>query len=421
MGSKLLSQDGLVEFEQTQEEGVMVMQVRQKAVAVHGGATFAKMRDMRLIDLRTPLPGRVPHNSADNVAAQLIRCLESTVGTEHDLTLSIAWAVLDRKEYGKALGLLRSALSDPRQAYDAGTLAAITLIHRIEVGFDGRTCFAMTSHAAGLYALMAARGPPRLDDELDVHLFFEIMGRMAMYLIMNKEDNIYTHEDWKEVMQKTLQTGIVEHSPYKNLYMLGLHLAQWPDLAIESRRFHLDPSPLWATQIAAKVAKLLEELRDFDRDKIWSFWDTGAMWTVSDLEAPWGEAYHFIDWTTSQVFVMHASISITAARIRAAVLAFLGEEPSMRLEQETLEWSQRIWKSQAYIDRFRIAAMAPVVSLILSYKSATGRAREVILTKLQSVNNFPGRGPVMTDLVLMKACMVATGRPTRLEPYFTQS
>ncbi|KAI0549953.1 hypothetical protein F4679DRAFT_595079 [Xylaria curta] len=450
--SRMLLPGDVIEFERAEEDKVTLIQVRQKA-AGQGGGTFAKMRRVRPVDLRTPLPGRLSRNCFDHVIARVVCCLQSTAGTEHDITLSITWAdlaprrlyssaafaaaicfyidtwgkareavtpfsttVIDRKAYGKTLGYLRSALRDPKQAYDTGTLAAIALIHKIEVDFDGRRCFATpSSHAAGLYALAAARGPPRLHDELDVHLCFETMTRLMMHVIMNEEDNFYTHTDWMEAMREALQAGVIEHSPYKNLYALGLHLAQWPNLAIESRQFHLNPNPLWGLQIAAKISRLSEELRSFERDKISPLWATGALWTVPDLEAPWSEAYHFMDWPTSQIFIMHATISIAAARMQAAALEYLGKA-NPQLEQQTLEWSQRIWKSQAYIDRFRLAAIASIASLILSYESATGHTREVILTKFQRVSS-PLQGHVATDPVLIKACRIATGRIPYPEPY----
>ncbi|KAI8950719.1 hypothetical protein F4801DRAFT_548137, partial [Xylaria longipes] len=114
---------------------------------------------------------------------------------------------------------------------------------------------------------------------------------------------------------------------------------------------------------------------------------------------------------------MHASISIVAARIQEAALEHLGKSNPL-LERQTLEWSQRIWKSQVYIDRFRLASITSIAPLVMSYESAMGRAREVILTKLQGTNS-PVHGHVTTDPVLMKACFIATGRLPYPEPYST--
>lgn len=342
--SDMLLQSDLIEFEKAEKDKVMLIQVHQKP-AGHGGGTFAKMRRVRPADLRTPLGIQIPRNCVDSVAAQVVHCLQATAGTEHDLSLSITWAnitpqrlyssaafcaaialyistwgrarqaiapfsttILDPEGYGKTLRFLRSALRDPKQAYDAGTLAAIALIHRVEVDFDGRRSFSTpSSHAAGLYALTAARGPPRLHDELDVRLCFETMTRLMMHMITHGEDNFYTHTNWTKAMRDALQAGIVQNSPYKDLYALILYIAKWPGLAVESRRFHLNPNLLWGAQIASKAAELSEELRDFEIDKIRPFWEKGAVWTVPDPEAPWGEAYHFIDWPTSQVFIMRKS------------------------------------------------------------------------------------------------------------------
>jgi hypothetical protein len=85
----------------------------------------------------------------------------STWRKARQLTTPSSTAIWDRGAYSKALGFLRSALLDPEWAYNAATLAAIALIHKVDVDFDGRRCFATpSSHAAGLYALMAAWGPP---------------------------------------------------------------------------------------------------------------------------------------------------------------------------------------------------------------------------------------------------------------------
>ncbi|KAI0443782.1 hypothetical protein F4803DRAFT_514181 [Xylaria telfairii] len=450
--SDMLLPGEFIEIEKAEEDKAMLIQVYQKP-AGHGRGTFTKMRRMRPADFRTPLRNLIPRNCIDNVAAQVVYCLQATAGTEYDLSLSITWAnltpqrlyssaafcaaiglyistwgrarediapssttIFDPEAYGKTLKFLRSALRDPKQAYDTGTLAAIALIHRVEVDFDGRRCFSMPSnHAAGLYALTAARGPPKLHDELDVRLCFETMTRLMMHMITHGEENFYTHTNWKKAMRDALQT--VGNSPYKDLYALILHITKWPGLAVESRRFHLNPNTLWGAQIAVKAAELSEELCNFETDKIRPFWENGAVWTIPDPEAPWGEAYHFIDWPTSQVFIMHASVSIVARRIQAAALEHLGKSSPL-LKQQTLKWSQRIWKSQAYVDRFRLAAITSIAPLIQSYESATGRIREALLTKLQRANS-PAHGHITTDSVLTKAYMTATGRLPYPEPYST--
>jgi len=340
----MLLPDDYIEHDKKQEEREMLVQVRHHKAGQAGG-TFAKLRPIRPTDLKPSMPGRIPRSSVDNVVAEVVHSLESTAGTELDLGISITWAglvpkrlysspafcaaidlfintwikarqvavlspssVLDRKAYGKALAYLRSALLDPDQAYDVGTLAATALIHKVEIDFDDRRCFSTpSSHSSGLYALMAARGPPKLNDELDIHLCFEIMGRLTMHMIMNEHDNFYKHENWMRTMQEALQSDVVHGSPFKDFYSLTLTLAQWPDLVMESRRFHLDPDAITAEHIAAKAAKMSEELLKFDIEKIWLLWETKAVWTVPNPQEPWGESYHFVDWSTSQILIMRRS------------------------------------------------------------------------------------------------------------------
>lgn len=351
----LLLPGDFIEYENAQEDEAMLIQVRQKP-ASSGGGTFAKMRRVRPTDLKTPLPRPISRTCVDQVAADVIHCLEATAGTAHDLALSLAWAnlapqrlysspafcaaigfyvstwrrrdghqqittaaanneaqstttTLDRKAYGKTLSFLRSALRNPTQAYDTGTLAAIALIHKTEVDFDARRCFATPSdHAAGLYALTAARGPPRLHDELDVHLCFEIMGNLAMHVIMHEAENVYTRADWAAALREALcAEGPVAGSPYRDLYLLGLQIAQWPDLAVESRRFHVEPAAdvLRGARVVRRAGELAGELRGFEEEKIRSLWERGLVWAVARPGGPWGgEEYHFVDWPTGQMFII---------------------------------------------------------------------------------------------------------------------
>lgn len=80
--------------------------------------------------------------------------------------------VIDPGVYGKALRSLQRAIEGPEKL-ECETLAAATIIDRIEVLFDSGRPYHRSRHAAGMQTIMKARGPPKLDDDLDVQLALE--------------------------------------------------------------------------------------------------------------------------------------------------------------------------------------------------------------------------------------------------------
>jgi hypothetical protein len=77
--------------------------------------------------------------------------------------------LIDPRLQSRALHSLQLELSGPRQAASE-TLAAITLLQRLEILFGPGDGKHRTLHSAGMLSLMAKRGPPKIDDSLDVHM-----------------------------------------------------------------------------------------------------------------------------------------------------------------------------------------------------------------------------------------------------------
>lgn len=81
--------------------------------------------------------------------------------------------VVDPTLYGKALRSLQRAIDDPRQQLSCETLAAATILERLEVLFDTGRPYYWTRHTYGIENLMIKRGPPKPEDHLDVQLALE--------------------------------------------------------------------------------------------------------------------------------------------------------------------------------------------------------------------------------------------------------
>lgn len=80
--------------------------------------------------------------------------------------------VLNLGMHGKALRSLLRALGS-RSGISSETLAATSLMERIEVFFDAARPFHRTRHAQGVDSLMRQRDLPKLEDELEIQLAIE--------------------------------------------------------------------------------------------------------------------------------------------------------------------------------------------------------------------------------------------------------
>lgn len=175
---------------------------------VPGGASYSILRLSQ-----EPRPN--PTTVADRLAASLVRHLENGPGSALLLTmghlnfvparigespalrdcvalLCSTWAnyrralsienIIDSKTYGKALRSLQIALNDENQQLHTETLAAVTMMERVEIMFDAKRPRHRALHGQGMYGLMLKRGPPKLSDELDTCLAFDNLEPMVRIL-----------------------------------------------------------------------------------------------------------------------------------------------------------------------------------------------------------------------------------------------
>lgn len=172
--------------------------IRINSQDVEGGASYGYFR-------LSPGPKQYPTTVADRLSARLVAHLDRD--SQRDVLLNVsylkhipnrlgesaalrdciavfvsAWSNFRRGRpmdqlivpmlYGKALRSLQRVLNS-RQVLKCETLAAITILERVEALFDRNRSQHRTMHAKGVYSLMEKRGPPSLDDPLDVHLALE--------------------------------------------------------------------------------------------------------------------------------------------------------------------------------------------------------------------------------------------------------
>ena len=210
----------------------IIVPIRSRTVL--GGASYSTMR-------LQPSLLQNPTTMADRVAARLvghcdkgpnremmttigyIKCLPPRLCNSAALRDCVSlfcstWAnferavpleqLVDAKLYGKALRSLYSALNDHTKRLCCETLAAVSIVTRFEVLFDIGRSYNRAAHVRGLYSLMVARGPPKLNDELDMFLALDNQGTLVCvftFLIMDLADLLsWGIGLWRAVIISTL-------------------------------------------------------------------------------------------------------------------------------------------------------------------------------------------------------------------------
>lgn len=83
---------------------------------------------------------------------------------------------LDLKTHCQALRSIQLAINDDQQRLAPETVAAVTILHQVEVFFNRSPAYNAATHSHGLYALLKRKGPPCIDDELDTSVTLETVA-----------------------------------------------------------------------------------------------------------------------------------------------------------------------------------------------------------------------------------------------------
>lgn len=392
------------------KEGAAALVLMQSRLAETGTGTFYKLR-FRDFDGRCPAPTAAPQGTADSLVSRLVHVLESDLMRLPCISPKVPWLhltpqriaaepalcdtislllstwsnaqnglpredLLDRTAYGKSLTSLRAALQDPVKAYDISTLAATTLIQGIETYYDTTRQPNQNTHASGLCALMVARGPPCLDDELDICLCFENIGSLLVQFLFSREKNFFGQPAWLKAMKDALQGPAIGNDHQKCMYKLSLQMAEWPNLAAELRELSSESPAHMVTRLLLSTARVVQALDTFEEEVIEPLLESEAIWATSDStdEEEW--SWTFVDWQTCELFFTHAMASIAVVRIRVAAMDLAGAVPDERCQQRISAWSERVWRAGPYVQgsqgEDKNAYIAP---LLLAFENANVVAR----------------------------------------------
>ncbi|TPX11592.1 uncharacterized protein E0L32_007803 [Thyridium curvatum] len=427
-------------------------QVRAVPVAPDAGPPPRADRRVARAAARGRVPRRQPREPAPALQRERggeTRAAAAAGGCGEDL--------LDLKTYGRALRSVQAALADPEQMYDAATLAAVSILQRVEVPFcvcvetylccmcvdcglslqnsfggggvgGGGLRAGKRAHTEGIYTLMERRGPAALAaDELELHLALDNLGQIMTWSILSRKPNIYTLPEWSDAIMSALEAGAVANPVLSASYRMVLQLAQWPVLVHDLERILQDPLHPDATMAAMKLAEdasalnvtMLEHIRLYGGASSADEKATGSCLGLRETpcpaeESPFGARYDFPDLTTAQCHCYTALVLIAVNRILASALRFLGSDDPL-LEVQNRELSRRIWLALPYARRFKpLGCVFFVTPLVVSYESAVGaEEKRHVIDALYDLEEYKGKAAAperWTEENILRVCMALTGR-----------
>jgi hypothetical protein len=327
--------------------------------------------------------------SESSALSDALGCLLTTFG---NLRRNLPFQdLIDLHTYGRALKSLQKAFKDPDQQFSTATLAAATVLYRIEVAYDSSKGPNKAFHCGSIYTMMCTRGPPSLEDMLDVHLAFENQQPMLSYCLLSGEDNFYASPDWIWTLQAALDSSFVTSPALTNLYFLNMTISSWPYLASLLRTLQHDPLNPYAAEVAMELMNaantLALALQSIDDTTIASLIATGDIYYLPSPSGADDSTLEFTSLPTAQLFTTHAMASIAATQILRCAMEFCGPIDAMAFDVQNREWSSRLMRCEAYAARQRDSFLVPC--LVVAFGVAEGEdERKSFVRALREVERW---------------------------------
>ncbi|XXG96036.1 hypothetical protein Hte_002313 [Hypoxylon texense] len=305
--------------------------------------------------------------------------------------------VMDSGLYGKALRSLQRAIDDHRERLSCETLAAVTILERVELLFDHRRPHHRARHTIGIQDLMVKRGPPELEDHLDVHLALENHATLIYHWIQEGGNNFFfISSAWKQAVQRmqSILVGSVSRERMDN-YAIGYWYGYWPELVHEFRSISIDPDTHSqqekARALRDKVIDLEFKIKAVGEPITERYLRTGLIVEQLDPDTLVGKKYHFESLDSMSFLLAYVMIRIVVNRILYHSKVVLGEEDAL-LEVEHREVCIQGWMVLPFIRGLGwVASMLYITPLCLSYEGADDIEKEHLLDFLIRVIEYKRR------------------------------
>ncbi|KAI8965125.1 hypothetical protein F5Y11DRAFT_313926 [Daldinia sp. FL1419] len=315
--------------------------------------------------------------------------------------------LIDSGLYGKALRTLQRAINDPQEQLKSETLAAATILERLELVFDTQRLYHRSRHWEGIQSLMIKRGPPDPQDPLDVHLMLENHAALVSHWIVEGGENFYLSSPWKEAIQQSAQTiQNTTANGQSDTYRIGFFYGHWPGLVQGFRLVSSDPDvnsqQIQALALHSKVAGLAAEAVYEGEPILSRLRSAGRILEEADPESPVGAKYHFGNLYSMMVFISYIMIQTVFNRMLYNLNVILGQ-PNASLEVEHKYLCRQMWMCIPFVRSLGIVTTIIFVpQLYLSYEGASGDEKEYLLDIIMEIVTYRGQGRYSRDRRVME-------------------
>ncbi|KAK6827309.1 c6 zinc finger domain protein [Apiospora arundinis] len=397
---------------------------------------------------KAPKPCNISPAPADRLAAELIWCLDAVPGTGHDLRLWGAslelmppllgqsaalqyatkllvtswsnmqrgWARctwLDAQLYDAALRSLQQALEkafkDPTSQLATTTLAAQTILQKLEIVCNENSVTYQSNHAAGLSAVISTGGYSQGFTELGLHLIFE-----SFFTVLMSDSKLLSR-----------------------FYRFWIEVAIWPTLVRQLRQLHEAPADtMLAAEVALRATALLEYLDGLDKSVFAKAVELGSIVELDNNNNKSGTqscdssghegclthtSYEFANYNLASFFRAHAFFTLVTMRIQHCANSFItgpyhytvragagkeeGETHNQEQQQQCqiLDYSRRLWQVYPYMRRRQPLELGGALHLVVAFESGDARQKSLTCVFLRDrEHNQSGSPPpfVVGDLPL---------------------
>ncbi|OTB00296.1 hypothetical protein M426DRAFT_238779 [Hypoxylon sp. CI-4A] len=325
---------------------------------------------------------------------------------------------LDDILYGKALRSLQRALGDEKQQLRSETLAATTILERLEVIFDNRRPHFRTFHLFGIQELMLNRGPPDPRDDLDIQLALENYASLALRWLVEGGENFYWSPLWKNaieqawpMLEKSVPSGRLER------YKMNSYYGYWLVFVHKFRRITRNSDSnsqrLQATALKAQITKIQEELKAIGEPILQRDREQGRIIELPHPETPVGTRFHFGSLDSMSYVLSYGMISTIFNRILYQLTGILGQHEA-HLMAEYRALCRQMWMCIPFIKQLGITpSILATLPMHISYEGGNREEKEYLMDIITDVARFKGRYPAdrsAVERIVIKVAESMTGR-----------
>ncbi|KAF3056186.1 hypothetical protein CFAM422_012873 [Trichoderma lentiforme] len=158
---------------------------------------------------------------------------------------------------------------------------------------------------------MAARGPPDLDDDLDVSLMFDNFRLLNMHSLLYGRPNVYHMSEWQNVMSKALDCHMIESKSATEIFRLSARLCRWCGLVSKLRAAQQTTNSRKALALAEDISNEttleMNSVRILDHLQVTEMRDRGVPVEQVDPLSPFLTYYQFPNPEDALSFVLYAT------------------------------------------------------------------------------------------------------------------